>query len=370
MIDPTLNQPWAISRDGLVTTAHIWSEAIAEGPTSLAAKHAYRAQSGERLGVRDGVGILYITGPMQKYASWVSRALGWATYDVLRRDLQAALDDPKILAIALYVDSPGGEANGCDELAAAIYGARGKKPIHSFVSGMACSGGYWLASAAEKVVVSDLAVLGSIGVAVQYERRESASGVRTVEFVSAQSPGKSFLPLRIQKMVNDLGAVFVRQVARYRGVTPETVLKKFGGGGVEIGAKAVAAGMADAVGSFEGVVDDLLRRGGTTPVRIDVRPLSAVSAAPRQEHRRPATAIADPELTPRQRAEAEGKARGQSQARARIQAIFNSIEGKRLPDRAAYYAFDTALSADEAIAAMKSGEIQASWKRAAERINP
>jgi ClpP class serine protease len=52
-------------------------------------------------------------------------------------------------------------------------------------------------------------------------------------------------------MLDDMAKVFIAKVARNRGVSTETVLSKFGAGGVLIGAKAVKAGMADEVGHFE-----------------------------------------------------------------------------------------------------------------------
>jgi ClpP class serine protease len=51
--------------------------------------------------------------------------------------------------------------------------------------------------------------------------------------------------------------VFVGDVARYRGVSVETVLSDFGQGGVFVGQQAVDAGLADAVGSYEQTLRDL-----------------------------------------------------------------------------------------------------------------
>lgn len=265
VLESAISAPWAMLPERieeLVSIAGRYNEAA---PEALEAYRAQAAERGERLLVRDGVGILDVTGPLFKRANLFVRISGATSYEILRRDLQAALDDPSIHAIMLRIDSPGGEANGCDELARAIYEARGKKPITAFVSGMAASGGYWLASAAERVVVSDAAVLGSIGVVLGM--RLAKDDGKTIEFVSAQSPGKRPDPTtdagkaRIQEMVDDLADVFIASVAKFRGVSPETVVKKFGEGGVKVGAKAVAAGMADEVGQFEAALSALSKRG-------------------------------------------------------------------------------------------------------------
>ncbi len=335
-------------------------------PKALQSARPQRAERGQRLGIRDGVGILSIQGTLTKRDTIFTTIFGGTTYETLRRDLQAAIDDPKIHAIALDVDSPGGEVAGCDELAVAIYEARKKKPTAAYISGMGCSAAYWLASAAERVVVSEAAMLGSIGVAVNYQDTSAADekrGVRTLNFVSSQSPNKGHVPEKIQRMVDSLADVFVAHVANHRGVTTQTVVEKFGKGGIEVGTKAVKAGMADAVGSFEGMLADLRRR----PTPINVKPLSlasnALPVAPRF------AAVTDsyvPSAQEQAKADAAEKAR-RAEAE-RIHFIFNSEAGLKLPDRAAFYAFETKKSAAEAIEAIKSEEIAAGWRKAMQLI--
>jgi len=329
--------------------------------TALEGKRPHKADGGQRLGIRDGVGILYVTGPLLKRESWLSRILGFTTYETLRTDLQAALDDPKIQSIALYVDSFGGEANGCDELATAICEARGKKPIAAYVSGSAASAGYWLASAADRIVVSEASMLGSIGIALAVEDPKAKK--RTLTFVSSKSPNKGIVPERIQRTVDDMADVFISAVAKHRGVTAETVAKSSGAGGVEIGAKAVAAGMADQIGNFESFLADLRKR----PVPIPVRPLSAVRPA------EPPTPRPAPQALPYQLSKAELAAidaavKAEAQMKARIRTIFNSPAGLRLPDRASYYAYETNLSAEQAIAELEKEQCMAGWKAAIQQV--
>lgn len=115
-------------------------------PNALQDRLPRKADTGQRLGNRNGVGILYVTGGLVKRNGLFAQVFGLTTYETLRRDLQAALDDDDITSVLLYIDSPGGEASGCDELANAIYAARKVKRTAAFVSGMACSAAYWLAS--------------------------------------------------------------------------------------------------------------------------------------------------------------------------------------------------------------------------------
>ncbi len=273
ILDVAASQGWAMlpeRADELINIVLDHAKGIQKSPEILEAYRAKTIENAERAKIRDGVAILDVSGPLFKKANLFVRISGATSYEILRRDLQVALENPSVHSILLKVDSPGGEANGCDELAAAIYEARQKKPITAFVSGMAASGGYWIASAASKVVVSDLAMLGSIGVVLGVQHRvedPNKPGNKTIEFVSSQSPGKRPDPTtdegrdRIQTMVDDLAEVFVSAVAKHRGVTPEKVVSDFGAGGIKVGKQAVALGMADEVGQLEATIASLISSG-------------------------------------------------------------------------------------------------------------
>ncbi len=71
--------------------------------------------------------------------------------DSFANDFQQALNNPAISNIILHIDSPGGMVTGVHECAEMIYQARGKKPMTAYVSGMAASAAYWLASAVMKL---------------------------------------------------------------------------------------------------------------------------------------------------------------------------------------------------------------------------
>lgn len=345
-------------------------------PEALMHKRPFKASRGERLGVLEGVGTLEIAGPLFKRDSFITHLFGFTTYSRLRRDLQAALDDDRISAIALHVDSPGGEVNGCNELAQAVYEARKKKPITAYISGMGCSAAYWIASAAEKVVVENSAIVGSIGVALAVSPGDDPN---TVQFVSSNAPGKR--PdattergrAQHQKMVDDLADVFVAHVARNRGTTKATVERKFGQGGVEIGKKAVAAGMADRIGLWEDVLASL--RKSSISHRANARNL-AISSSYAPPLALASRAIAAP--VPLSKAEA-ARAQAEAAAVARVQAICRSKEGAADPDFAAELAMNTEISAGEAIEKLREraaelakakaqSQLKASWKRMADRI--
>jgi len=182
--------------------------------------------------------------------------------ETISRDFNRALDDPAFTSILLNIDSPGGESSGIAELADMIYQARSIKPIWAYVSDLGASAAYWIASAAERVIIAETAALGSIGCVAVF-RNPAGDKNSTLEFVSSVSPNKR--PdlstekgrAQIQELVDTLGGIFVDTVARNRGVTSDTVINEYGAGGLKVGKDAVTAGMAEALGSFEGTLAEL-----------------------------------------------------------------------------------------------------------------
>ena len=219
--------------------------------------------------------IIDVIGATFKRANLFTAMSGATSYEIIRADFQAAIDDPKVKGIMLNIDSPGGEASGTGELAAAVAAARGKKPITAYVGGMGASAGYWLASAADRVVIDSQAILGSIGVqwAMKGDAPESDKTAKTYTFISSQSPLKNASPeteagaKQLQSAVDAMAAVFYEAVAMNRGVDIETALNNFGKGGIFVGKDAVKAGLADELGSFESVLAELSagRKGAKSP---------------------------------------------------------------------------------------------------------
>lgn len=261
------SKPWAITPDSYAQVLDVLNR---EGLNLAGARerrddHHVRAvelygakpMDGARyMTLRGGVAIIDVYGPIARRANLFSKISGGTSIDYLARDVTSALDNPAVQSLLLVFDSPGGEVTGVSELAAALYAARGRKPMHAYVDGMACSAAYWLASACDAITTNDTALLGSIGV-VMAMPDPTKTNVKEIEIVSSQSPNKrpdvtsESGRSQIQTMLDHLADVFIQAVATHRGVTAETVLSDFGAGGVFVGAHAVLAGLADRVGSFE-----------------------------------------------------------------------------------------------------------------------
>ncbi|WP_300616088.1 S49 family peptidase, partial [Dokdonella sp.] len=265
------SRPWYIQRESLES---ILAVADRQGDVEALQTRLGRPLDNTRaVSMRDGVAVIPVTGPIFRYANLFTSISGATSTQELATDIQTALDNPYVRAIVLDFDSPGGEATGISELARLIAGARDRKRIVAYGGGIVASAAYWLASAADEIVIDDTAMLGSIGVVMSYldtSERDAKAGVRRVEIVSSQSPDKRIDPAtesgraKVQATVDALAGLFVDAVAANRDVTVDTVLTDFGQGGVLVGAAAVAAGMADRLGSLESVIAQLAGSASTT----------------------------------------------------------------------------------------------------------
>ena len=202
----------------------------------------------------DGVAVVPISGVLvhgDAYSWW-----GETSYGSIRSTLEQAAADLEVRAIALHVDSPGGEVAGCFDLADRIFALRDVKPIVALVDELACSAAYALASAAEKILAPRTAVIGSIGVITMHldvtaALEQAGLKVTTIQFGGRKSDSYPTTPLsddardRMQADIDTLGGMFVALVARNRGLDPDAV--RATEAGHFLGQAAVDLGLADAV---------------------------------------------------------------------------------------------------------------------------
>lgn len=214
--------------------------------------------------IRDGAAVIPVIGPIFPRANILTQISGATSVQALAADFVAVMGNPDVKQVILDVDSPGGEITGVSELANLIFNSRGQKPITAYIDGKGASAAYWLASAADNVVISETAMLGSIGVVAALRdtrRADDTAGVKRIEFISSVSPDKRVnfdseeSLKKIQAVLDSLGGVMVQAIARNRGTDQETVLSDFGKGGIYVGALAVGQGMADRIGTLEELIN-------------------------------------------------------------------------------------------------------------------
>jgi protease-4 len=105
-------------------------------------------------------GVIFDSGS-SRYGSKISVSPG-----VIEKQLEKAGKDPKVRAVILRVDSPGGEAFACDLIAAQIqkFQKLYKKSVVAWINCMGASGGFYVSAPCQWVIAHEMSVVGSIGV--------------------------------------------------------------------------------------------------------------------------------------------------------------------------------------------------------------
>jgi len=255
---------WAIETNHLDLMIGIANRTYSDMEAVLATPME-RRQSG-MVDMRNGVAVINAFGPIFPHADIFTDISGATSVETLALRFGEALNAPDVKAIVLNVDSPGGNIVGVNEFADMIYDSRGKKPIIAYTGGLCASAAYWIASAADKIVADKTAFIGSLGVVAAWSDDSEArkkEGITDYEVVSSQSPDKRLSPnskegrAKLQAELDALADIFLGCVARNRGTNAQFVGENYGKGGVLISDEAVKVGMADELGSLEGVIREL-----------------------------------------------------------------------------------------------------------------
>jgi signal peptide peptidase SppA len=238
--------------------------------------------------VKGKIGVIPVYGPVDQRMSGELAKAGGTSLTFVNAAFDALLSDPAIGAIVLRFDSPGGGVAGVQELADKIYAARPKKPCYAIADSLAASAAYWLASAASMVIATPGGDVGSVGVYVMHVDQSGAMEkegykVTTIQAAKYKTEFSPYAPLsedaraEAQARVDEIYAKFTSALARNFDVPIGDVRKNFGEGRVVGADKALAAGMAHRVMSFDELIAKLSGgaspSSGTMPASADARRL-------------------------------------------------------------------------------------------------
>lgn len=182
------------------------------------------------------------------------------------RELREHADNPSIKAVVLRVNSPGGVVAPTQEIFAAIQRARkAGKPVVATLGAVAASGGYYVATAADRIYANPGTLTGSIGVVMQMANIEGLLKKVGVEYVVVKAGAykdvgnfaRTMSPEErkmLQALLDDVYSQFVDAVAEGRGLERSEVLA-FAEGRIYSGQQALALKMVDEMGGFEDAVE-------------------------------------------------------------------------------------------------------------------
>lgn len=316
--------------------------------------------------VHQGIAILPVAGTLVHKSGYIGSSSGTMGYDGIASQLKAALADSEVKGILLDIDSPGGEVSGVQALAMQL--AASTKPVWAHANEMAASAAYWLASTADRLVLTETAEVGSVGVLMAHADRSQALAAEGIAITLIYSGAHKVdghpyaaLPAAVlaeyQADLDALRTTFSSAVATGRRLSVDQVM------GTEArlyrGAAAVQIGLADGIASF----DDTLKSFSTTLAKYGVstkgKSMSKPdnNASPQGEGNHPeqlAQATAQARSEGLAQGIAQGTREGSAAERQRIAAILMHANAAGRDATARALALETDMAADAAIAVLAS----------------
>jgi protease-4 len=206
----------------------------------------------EAFSFKEKIGVLPIDGTITESDTLVSQLVEFRK-------------DRRIKAIVLRVNSPGGSVGPSQEIYREIRKTIETKKVVASLGSVAASGGYYVASAADKIVANPGTLAGSIGVIMEFVQVEellkkigvSVEVLKTGEFKDIGSVHRKLSERdreMIRALVFDVQRQFVEAVAQGRNL-PEEKVREIADGRVLTGAQCKALGLVDEIGNLEDAVE-------------------------------------------------------------------------------------------------------------------
>jgi len=192
------------------------------------------------------------------------------------RELNEHRENPSVRAVVIRVNSPGGVVAPTQEIYSAIQRLRKSgKPVVASLGSVAASGGYYVATAADRIYASPGTLTGSIGVIMQVANVEGLLKKVGVDFVVIKAGqykdignfARAMTPEErrmLQSLLDDVYDQFVDAVARGRKLDKATV-ESFADGRVVSGQQAKQLKMIDALGGLDEAIEGAATLAGLPP---------------------------------------------------------------------------------------------------------
>ena len=189
-------------------------------------------------------------------------------------------------AVIVRIDTPGGTTAGAEQLYDALRRLQEKKPMVVVVDGLAASGGYIAAMAADHIIALDTSIIGSIGVLCQYPNFSDVLKTVGIQVESIRSSPLKAAPSGFEPTSPEaraaIASIVMDSYAWFKGLVQsrrkldDGLLNSVTDGRVFTGRQAVNLKLVDSLGNEKTALEWLQREKNipaTTPVR-DV-PLTA-----------------------------------------------------------------------------------------------
>jgi len=200
----------------------------------------------------DKIGVISVEGPITDSEPVVSQLVDFKK-------------DKRIKAIILRINSPGGGVGPSQEIYREIRKTIKTKKVIASLGSLAASGGYYIASASNKILANPGTLTGSIGVIMEFIQLQdllkkigvSMEVIKSGEFKDIGSPHRKMSKREMEllkELISEIQNQFVDAVARGRNLSVEKV-REIADGRILSGARAKDLGLVDSLGNFRDAVD-------------------------------------------------------------------------------------------------------------------
>ena len=214
------------------------------------------------------IAVIFANGMILREARKSNFLFSGASMDTeeITESLNQAIEDPTIKAIVFRIDCPGGSPLASDKLWYALKKVReAKKTLIVSMGDVAASGGYWIATPANKIVANPGTMTGSIGVIlgkIASEKFWENIGVQwdTVQTSPNATIWNMIHPYTLEEkkwitgMIDHIYQTFIQKVCQGRHLLPEHV-QQIAKGRVWTGEQALQWGLVDVLGDLNTAIE-------------------------------------------------------------------------------------------------------------------
>jgi protease-4 len=211
----------------------------------------------------DKIAVVPIEGTIAPADSTVAGIQPTSTPEGLADALQQAREDASVAAVVLEVNSPGGGVTASDEMHQSILDFKEQtgKPVVVYMGDVAASGGYYISTAADRIVANETTLTGSLGVIMQLNNFTEIAErygykqeiIKSGEFKDMGSSFRDLTPEEreiLQSIVDESYDEFVSVIVEGRGL-PEERVREIADGRVYSAEQAKDLNLVDSFGELD-----------------------------------------------------------------------------------------------------------------------
>lgn len=232
---------------------------------------------------KNRIAVLYAQGEIRNSRG----SIGTISGDSFVRQLQQLRRDKTVKAIVLRINSPGGSVTASEAIQAEVVQTRQQKPVIVSMGNIAASGGYWIATYADRIFAEPTTITGSIGVyglIPNIQKLANTQGitwdtVKTAKYADMDTISRPQTPEELalnQKLVDWIYGEFLSRVAESRKL-PKAKVAEIAQGRVWSGSAAKKIGLVDEIGGLNQAIAAAAKQANLDDWQVDEYPKSRSS---------------------------------------------------------------------------------------------